>query len=75
MRNLRDRLRFSPKMYESTLCIMLTLFFCALLVRILVNVFILDISRPFEGDESIYYERAVDLIHGDWIGSSQRPPL
>jgi len=75
MRNLRNRLRFSPKIYESTLCLILALFFCALLVRILVNVFILDISRPFEGDESIYYERAVDLIHGDWVGSSQRPPL
>ena len=75
MRNLKNRLGFSLKIYESSLGFILTLFFCALLIRILVNVFILDISRPFEGDESIYYERAIDLIHGDWVGSSQRPPL
>ena len=75
MRNLKNRLRYSPKIYESAIGFMLALFFGALLIRILINVFILDISRPFEGDESIYFERAIDFINGDWIGSSQRPPL
>ena len=75
MRNLKSRLVLSPKGYESSLVFILALFFGALLIRIIVNVFILDISRPFEGDESIYFERASDFIHGDWLGSSQRPPL
>ena len=75
MENLKDRLRFGSKIYRSSAGFMLAIFFCALLIRILFNVLILDISRPFEGDESIYFERAIDFINGDWIGSSQRPPL
>ena len=75
MQNLKNRLRSSQKIYESSIGFMLALFFGALLIRILINVFILDISRPSEGDESIYFERAIDFINGDWIGSSQRPPL
>jgi len=75
MENLKDRLIFGSKIYRSSAGFMLAIFFCALLIRILFNVLILDISRPFEGDESIYFERAIDFINGDWIGSSQRPPL
>ena len=75
MVNLKDRLIFGSKIYRSSAGFMLAIFFCALLIRILFNVLILDISRPFEGDESIYFERAIDFINGDWIGSSQRPPL
>ena len=75
MRSLKDRLVFVSKIYRSSACFMLAIFFCALLIRILINVLILDISRPFEGDESIYFERTVDFINGDWVGSSQRPPL
>ena len=75
MENLKDRLIFGSKIYRSSAGFMLAIFFCALLIRILFNVLILDISRPFEGDERIYFERAIDFINGDWIGSSQRPPL
>lgn len=51
------------------------IFSIAFFVR-LVFLFIFDgFDRNLSGDEGAYHERAVQIVSGDFLGSSERPPL
>ena len=51
------------------------IFLSALFIRGAFQIAILGIDRPLEGDEGIYYKRAVEISSADFLGDSQRPPL
>ena len=51
------------------------IFAIALIVRVIFLVIFDGFSRELDGDEGAYHTRAVEIISGDFLGSSERPPL
>ena len=58
-----------------TVAICTGIFLLAFLVRGLFAVGFLDLDRPLSGDEGAYHARAVQISTGQFLGSSDRPPL
>ena len=50
-------------------------FALALIVRILFLVIFDGLTRELDGDEGAYHTRAVEILSGDFLGSSERPPF
>ena len=50
-------------------------FAIALIVRIIFLVIFDGFTRELDGDEGAYHTRAVEIISGDFLGSSERPPV
>ena len=50
-------------------------FALALTVRILFLVIFDGLTRELDGDEGAYHTRAVEILSGDFLGSSERPPF
>lgn len=51
------------------------IFLSALLLRGIFAIGFLDLDRPPSGDEGAYHARAVQISTGQFLGSSDRPPL
>ena len=64
-----ERSNINPRLY------FWIIFFIAFFIRLIFLTIFDGFERSLDGDEGAYHSRAIQILSGDFIGTSERPPL